>query len=324
MSASFIVADATRIPLPDASVDLVFGSPPYCDARSYGINAQRDAHEWVDWMLAVTEEALRVTRGAVIWVCAGVTRDRRYWPACEGLLWEGFRRGWGMERPCYWHRVGIPGSGGNQWFRGDVEYCLAFKAVPKLTWSDNTAMGHAPKWAPGGAMSHRLSDGQRVNQWGAVGGPGGMGAKDADGNPRPRKRPSHRFYTKRELNSELREQGYIPPVKANPGNLIKITVGGGQLGHPLAHENEAPFPEALAEWFIRSLCPPGGTTLDPFSGSGTTACVASRLGRVGIGSDIRQSQAELGKRRFERPHQPVARKRPAKPEAMPLFAKEQA
>ena len=26
----------------------------------------------------------------------------------------------------------------------------------KLPWSDNTACGHPPKWAPGGEMSHRL------------------------------------------------------------------------------------------------------------------------------------------------------------------------
>ena len=28
-------ADARRLPLPDRSVDLVFGSPPYVDARLY-------------------------------------------------------------------------------------------------------------------------------------------------------------------------------------------------------------------------------------------------------------------------------------------------
>ena len=32
------VADVTRIPLPDQSVDLVICSPPYENARSYGID----------------------------------------------------------------------------------------------------------------------------------------------------------------------------------------------------------------------------------------------------------------------------------------------
>ena len=88
-------------------------------------------------------------------------------------------------------------------------------------------------------------------------------------------------------------QKYVPPTIANPGNLIHTLAGGGNMGHPLAHENEAPFPEDLAEWFLRPLCPPGGRVLDPFSGSGTTVAVAERLGRVGIGLDLRQSQCEL-------------------------------
>src|SRR6185312_10038284 len=111
--------DATRIALADNSVDLIIGSPPYCDARTYGIGAQRDARAWVAWMLDVTAEAVRVSRGLVLWVCAGVTRDHCYWPACEGLSWEWFKRGGQMWRPCIWHRVGIPGSGGKKWLRSD-------------------------------------------------------------------------------------------------------------------------------------------------------------------------------------------------------------
>jgi len=86
---------------------------------------------------------------------------------------------------------------------------------------------------------------------------------------------------------------------ANPGNLIKTSVGKGHMGHDMAHENEAPFPEKLAEFFVLSWCPPGGIVLDPFSGSGTTVSVAEQNGRTGIGFDIRQSQCEIGRRRTE-------------------------
>ena len=76
---------------------------------------------------------------------------------------------------------------------------------------------------------------------------------------------------------------YAPPVLANPGNVVTgIPVGGNKMGHPLAHENEAPFPVKLPEWFIRSWCPPAGTVLDPFGGSGTTAHAARNLGRSAI------------------------------------------
>jgi site-specific DNA-methyltransferase (adenine-specific) len=276
MSHLLVQADARRIPLPDKSVDLCFGSPPYCDARTYGINAQRNAHEWVAWMLDCTTEALRVSRGAVLWVVGGVTRDRTYWPACEGLAWEWFKRGGSGYRPCYWHRVGIPGSGGDQWFRADVEYILCFKRPGKLPWSDNLANSRRPNSKPKLIEASEIALRKRTKRLKTTG---------------PR--------------GDVDEQVYTPPVKANPGNLIKINVGGGHLGSDMAHENEAPFPETLAEWFIASLCPPGGTALDPFSGSGTTVAVAERLGRQGIGLDIRASQAELSKRRVERPHKPT-------------------
>ena len=70
------------------------------------------------------------------------------------------------------------------------------------------------------------------------------------------------------------------------------------MGSDLAHENEAPFPEKLAEFFVLSFCPPGGTVYDPFCGSCTTGAVAVRHGRNFIGTDVRESQIELSKRRL--------------------------
>ncbi len=298
MDDAILVADASRLPLPDGSVDLVFGSPPYCDARDYGIGATRGCQEWIDWMLDVTAECLRVCRGPVVWVAAGVTRDRSYWPACEGLMYEWWRRDGSMYRPCYWNRVGVCGSGGDQWFRSDTEYVMCFKREASLPWADNTAMGHPPKWGSGGGtLSHRLSDGSRVNQWGGAG-QGCMNRKK-DGSRDKGFRPSHRTITRRRQGTGKREvQNYVAPVLANPGNLIRgIKVGGG-MGDKISHRNEAPFPEKLAEWFVRSLCPEGGTVLDPFSGSGTTAKVAREWGRKFVASDIRHSQAKLTKARL--------------------------
>jgi site-specific DNA-methyltransferase (adenine-specific)/site-specific DNA-methyltransferase (cytosine-N4-specific) len=288
MTYLLLQSDARRIPMADRSVDLVLGSPPYCDARSYGIGAQRDCQAWVDWMLDVTTEALRVVRNCVVWVAAGVTRDRNYWPACEGLMWEWWKQGGSAYRPCYWTKKGIPGSGGDQWFRADVEYCMCFKRSGQLDWSDNTAMGSMPKFAVGGRMSNRTKNGKRCKVV-TMGG-------------------------ERQRKGEV--QNFTQPEIANPGNVVHTGVtGGGHLGSNYGHESEAPFPEDIPEWFIRSLCRPGGIVLDPFSGSGTTVSVATRLGRIGIGGDIRLSQAELARRRIERPHQPA--KKRDKP--LPLF-----
>ncbi len=64
-------------------------------------------------------------------------------------------------------------------------------------------------------------------------------------------------------------------------------------------ENQyAVFPEALVELPIRATCPRGGTVLDPFVGSGTTAVVALRLGRKAIGIDASADCLEFTKRRI--------------------------
>lgn len=303
-----IQGDATHLPLADQSVDLLFTSPPYVDARTYGIGAQRHCIEWVDWMLKVVREGCRVSRGLVLINCAGVTRKHRYQPAPEMLLSEWWKQGGECWRPAYWHRVGIPGSGGKQWLRADVEYVLAFKlANGAIPWSDNTACGHVPKWGLGGEMSYRHADGKRRNartgaallavrrqRWGGGGTSFGRRANGekiapagernefgfsaisgngryASGKPKPLPIRAPRGKSSGDLN----ENGSTaPPVLANPGNLLKIIVGGGVMGSKLAHENEAPFPEKLPEFFIKSYCPPHGSVLDPFSGSGTTIAVA--------------------------------------------------
>lgn len=264
MGHLFAMADAVRLPLADGSVDLVIGSPPYLERRRYTDDGREagkrlKVDEWVAWMLDVTVEAIRVSRGPVVWVCAGSTDRRAYQPAPEGLAWEARKRGILAEPPVYWHRHGIPGSGGRQGFRRVVESCVIFKPTRALPWADNLACGKPPKCKPGGRTSHRKEDGTRV-------------------------------------------QGKSVVVKiANPGNLLSTgAAGGGNIGRKEAHENEAPFPESVPEFFIRSWCRPGGIVLDPFSGSGTSACVAERLDRMGIGLDLRFGQCELGRRRADR------------------------
>jgi len=305
-----------------SSLSMVFGSPPYSDARTYGIGADRTCEEWVDWMLEVSLACQQCTLGPIIWVVAGVTRKRNYWPGPEGLMWKWWKRGDDCQlyRPCAFHRVGIPGSGGTDWFRSDWEYIVCLKRPGALPWADNTACGQPPRWAPGGEMSYRLTDGQRRNQWGHSG-TGYAGARRKDGKRDKTFRPSHKQHTKRRADGAREVQDYRPPVKANPGNLLTGVgylqdcqatldqyergtvrsgkVGGGLMGDKLAHENEAAFPEWLAEVFVASFCPPGGAVLDPFVGSGTTLAVARKLGRRGIGIDIRESQCELTSRRLK-------------------------
>ncbi len=278
--------------MPDNCVDLVFTSPPYEDARTYGIDFKLKGQDWVDWAFRRFMECVRISRGLVAWVVEGKTKQFR-WTATPALLMADLHRaGVKLRNPPMFQRVGIPGSGGPDWLRNDKEFIVC-AAKGKLPWSDNTAMGHPPKWAPGGEMSHRISSGSRVNQWGHSVETGGTVVGENGVIRSKSRRPSHIDTSQ----AGSRGKGYSPPKNANPGNVIKCNVGGGQMGSPLAHENEAPFPESLAEFFVRSFCPLGGTVLDPFSGSGTTLKVAGVHGRQFIGIDVRQSQYELSSRR---------------------------
>jgi DNA modification methylase len=286
VSHDIVQADAVEFlrSQPPDSLDLVFFSPPYEQARLYlengvnmGISRKTDA--WVAWMVEVFQAAQAACKGLVAAVVAGQTRGYR-WSAGPALLMaELHRAGLNLRNPPIFHRVGIPGSGGPDWLRSDYEWIVCTSRPGKLPWSDNTAMGHPPKWAPGGDMSHRVSDGTRVNQWGKTGTEAGINGSAPDGS--------------KEI------QHYNPPSLANPGNVIALKVGGGLMGgDEFASQNEAPFPEKLAEFFVLSFAPPSGLVCDPFSGSGTTPAVCKRHGRSFTGCDLRLSQVELGLKRL--------------------------
>lgn len=68
------------------------------------------------------------------------------------------------------------------------------------------------------------------------------------------------------------------------------------------NQHPAPFPELLVERCLLSTT--AQVILDPFSGSGTTATVAKRLGRTYIGSDISFEYCEIARRRIDQPFTP--------------------
>lgn len=315
--------------LPEACVDLCVFSPPYEKARLYLENGEdlgiaRDTEQWVAWMADVIKAALRITKGLVVCVCEGQTRNYRYSCGPALLMADLHRAGVCLRKPPIYRRIGIPGSGGPDWWRNDWEWCVCATNGGRLPWSDNTATGHPPKWGPGGEMSHRVADGARVNQWGhSIKSGATVVAKDGVVRSKG-KRPSHRV-AKMTASSDHKDgdtetqEGYDPPVLANPGNVVQQTytasevaallgkptdvldcdVGGGLMGSDLAHDNEAPFPESLVEPFVRCFAPEGGIVCDIFSGSGTTAAVSRKWGRRFIGCDLRESQVQLSRRRLE-------------------------
>ncbi|GAG63843.1 unnamed protein product, partial [marine sediment metagenome] len=252
--------------IPNDSVDLVFGSPPYEDARTYGIDFKLKGQDWVDWMVEIYEESIRISKGLVAFVIQGRTRKFKWSCTPALLITDLHRAGFNVRNPPIYNRSGIPGSGGPDWLRSDYEWVVCVSKPGRLVWSDNVACGHEPICGPGGDPTHRKKDGERVRRAFRV----GKTIKTA-----PHASHGGRSGTINKDGTITRKDGsiYEAPKIANPGNVIRCS--GGHLGNKLAHENEAPFPLKLAEFFVKSFCPPNGTTLDPFCGSSTTghACV---------------------------------------------------
>lgn len=264
------------------SVQLIISSPPYSSQRSYlengiDLGIARKPEEWVTWMIEVVEESLRVCNGLVAFVIGHGSHGCRKWTGEPALLMADLiRKGFCLRNPPIYKRQGIQGSGSNDWLRADTEFIICVTNKPeKLIWSDNTSYGKPPKWPLGGEMTNRMKDGKRIQRKITTG-----GAKKGD------------------IQTVRVDRVQVDIV--NPGNLIDCgAVGGGHCGSNIAHDGEAPFPIKLPTFFIKSFCPPNGTVLDNFVGSGSTIQAAIECNRKFIGIDLRPSQIELCKRRIK-------------------------
>jgi len=81
---------------------------------------------------------------------------------------------------------------------------------------------------------------------------------------------------------------FATPAKGrNPGDVWTIHT------QPFAAAHFAVMPVKLAQRCILAGCKPGGTVLDPFSGSGTTGLAAQRIGRRYVGIDLNAEYLDL-------------------------------
>ena len=76
----------------------------------------------------------------------------------------------------------------------------------------------------------------------------------------------------------------------NPGDVWSINT------QPFSAAHFAVYPVQLPQRCILAGCKPGGTVLDPFSGSGTTGLAAQRLGRKYVGIDVNAEYLDLSLR----------------------------
>lgn len=256
------------------SVDLVCTSPPYGNQRRYDSKLrlfENDDH-WLQWTADRFMQCLRVSRGLVAFVVEGYTKGGAFHPLPEMLTVEVMRRGGNVRRRAIYHRFGTPGGSPDELAQHHEIVVMASAKSGRLPYADPKATGHPPVCKPGGNPTHRKASGERVNK---------------------AKRQARGGSEKKVVKA------YKPPSICKASNVISCgAVGGGNMGSPLACENEAPYCEKLIEPVVLTWCPPGGLVLDPFCGSATTGAVAKRFGRGFIGIDDRKSQVELSNRRM--------------------------
>ncbi len=105
-----------------------------------------------------------------------------------------------------------------------------------------------------------------------------------DIEPRPGREISRLFFASKASRTE-REAG----CEALPLTEVPIYPRGGSSVRLVRNTHPTVKPLALMRWITRLLCPPGGTVLDPFAGSGSTGAACALEGRrfIGIERDER-------------------------------------
>jgi site-specific DNA-methyltransferase (adenine-specific)/site-specific DNA-methyltransferase (cytosine-N4-specific) len=242
------------------TVDLVFTSPPYADARkqSYGgIHPDK----FSQWILPITGQILRVlkpTGSFVLNIKEKALNGERHTYVIETIL--GMReQGWLWTEEYIWHKRNCyPGKWPNR-FRDAWERCLHFNKHRHFHMYQEAVRVPMGNWRH--ARLRNLSTTDKRRDESKVG--SGFG--------------------KKILNWVGRDLAY-------PTNVLHLATECANKNHSAA------FPEALPTWFIKLFTKQGDIVLDPFVGSGTTAVAAAKLNRHYIGIDISREFCEISRR----------------------------
>jgi site-specific DNA-methyltransferase (cytosine-N4-specific) len=261
--------------LPDASVALVFTSPPFALRRkkAYG---NVGAEEYVDWFWPFAREIHRVLRpdGSFVYELAGAwnpgSGTRSLFPYRLVLrLGELFH----LAQEFYWYnpsRLPTPA----EWVTIRRTRCK--DAVSTLWWlskSDDPQADNRRVLRPySPSMKRLLRDGYQVAR-----------------------RPSQH-----DIGPHFRRDngGAIPPTLLTIPNTRSNDAYLGRCKEAGLPIHPARFPSAVPEFFIQFLTGPEQTVLDPFAGSNVTGHAAEALGRKWVSIEINADYVAGSRLRF--------------------------
>lgn len=302
---TLLLGDALEIlrTLPAGSVDCVVTSPPYYGLRDYGTEGQYGLEatpaEYVETMRRLFAEARRVLADhGTLWLNLG--DSYAFPPGSAGRQGNGQRKGRTFTVEGLRGTTALPPKNlmGIPW---RVAFALqddGWILRNEIIWSKPNAMPESVTdrlstrhehlflfvkkqryWFDLDAIREPLARPEALREGIVFGGSKGPGGKIGG--------------SARRSGGNVSVYGTKGSAKGrNPGDVWEITT----KPYPAAHF--AVFPIDLPIRCIKAGCRPGGTVLDPFSGSGTTGAAARQLDRRYIGIDLNPAYHDLAKDRF--------------------------
>ena len=266
--------------LPDASVNLIFTSPPYAlhFKKEYG---NKNQSEYVDWFIPFAREFFRILRddGSFVlniggsWQPGKPTRSLYHFELLIALCREV---GFSLAQECFWYNPAkLPAPA--EWVT--VRKIRIKDAVECLWWLSKTPH---PKASNQNVLNPYSEDMKRLMKRGY----------------KAKLRPSGHNITHKFGNGN--GGGSIPPNLLIYGNndsngqYLEACKKAGVKPHP------ARFPIQLPTFFLRFLTESGDLVLDPFAGSNTTGEACQREKRSWLAFEIEQSYLEASRFRFNR------------------------
>jgi len=266
-------------------VNVCITSPPYASQRAYDPSSgfrPVPPEEYVAWYADVAAN-----------VAAVLVKDGSYFLNIKEHAEDGQRSlyvkkltiahveqwGWRFVDEFCWRKTddGVPGGWGNR-FKNAWEpihhFCrereIKFRPKEVGHWSDD-CFDYSPNNPKSTSGSGLLGTGPR----GAA----------AD---RGKNHDSWQTTRRNASNMEGRHGGI-----ARPSNVIEVKTESSQGSH------SAPFPRALAEFFVKAFSDPGDLIFDPFMGSGTTMAAAAVLDRASYGCEVSPAYCDVILRRIQ-------------------------
>jgi DNA modification methylase len=287
--------------LPDQSVNCCVTSPPYFGLRDYGEEGQYGLEsspaEYIETMRAVFAEVRRV-----------LADDGTLWLNVGDSYYSGRGAATGQDAKNSARRFGVRSvdKGGADWAKPKDLLGIPWRMAFALQ-DDGWTLRNDIVWAKPNAMPEsvrdRLScthehvfmlakarrywfelDAIKVDATGRIGG-NTVESRMAHAAAVKDQKAGRRYGV-----NETSTLATVAHDTRNPGDVWTMPP------QPFADAHFAVMPQLLAERAILAGCKPGGTVLDPFSGSGTTGLAAAKHGRKYVGIDINADYLDLSLR----------------------------